>query len=118
MFTEKQLQERLRALGEVECGRDHHQFKLKLGLGEEAYASLHYYHHLQELWDVGGAAAAGAGLRKPYWPHRGRWRRLVWHLDASGLVVWCGLGIQHTYYGVMRMIKDLAQSRGRDTQIY
>ena len=62
MLTEKQLQDRLRALGKVECVvRDHHQFKLKLGLGEEAYASLRITRHLQELWDVGGAAA-GAGV--------------------------------------------------------
>ena len=50
MFTEKQLQDRLHALGETECVvRDHHQFKLKLGLGEEAYASLRITRHLQEL---------------------------------------------------------------------
>ena len=113
MLTEKQLQDRLHALGEVECVvRDHHQFKLKLGLGEEAYASLRITRHLQELWDVGGAAAAGAGVAKTLLAASGP--LAVFGLAASTPVGWlfgAALLSGSTYYGVMRMIKVAHRNR-------
>ncbi|MFO1255224.1 MAG: TerB family tellurite resistance protein [Sphingomonadaceae bacterium] len=36
------------------------RFKLRLGIGEDAYATLRLRKTLQELWDVGGMAATGA----------------------------------------------------------
>lgn len=36
------------------------RFKLRLGIGEDAYATLRMRQTLQELWDVGGIAATGA----------------------------------------------------------
>ena len=113
MLTEKQLQDRLHALGEVECVvRDHHQFKLKVGLGEEAYASLRITRHLQELWDVGGAAAAGAGVAKTLLAASGP--LAVFGLAASTPVGWlfgAALLSGSTYYGVMRMIKVAHRNR-------
>jgi len=38
------------------------RFKLRLGIGEDAYASLRIKKTLQEFWDVGGMAATGAGV--------------------------------------------------------
>ena len=38
------------------------RFKRKLAIGEDAYASLRISKRLQQLWDVGGVAASGAGL--------------------------------------------------------
>lgn len=113
MLTEKQLQDRLHALGEVECVvRDHNQFKLKLGLGEEAYASLRITRHLQELWDVGGAAAAGAGVAKTLLAASGP--LAAFGLAASTPVGWlfgAALVSGSTYYGVMRMIKGAHRNR-------
>lgn len=37
-------------------------FKLKLGLDEKSIGPLRLQSNLQQLWDVGGAAATGAGL--------------------------------------------------------
>jgi len=36
------------------------RFKLRLGIGEDAFASLKLKKFVQELWDVGGSAATGA----------------------------------------------------------
>jgi tellurite resistance protein len=36
------------------------RFKLRLGIGEDAFATLRLRKTLQELWDVGGVAATGA----------------------------------------------------------
>ena len=38
------------------------RFKLRLGIGEDAYASLRIKKTLQEFWDVGGMATTGAGV--------------------------------------------------------
>ena len=39
---------------------DTNKFKIKLGIGEEAYASLKVKNLLQTMWDVKDAGAAGA----------------------------------------------------------
>ena len=41
---------------------DTNKFKIKLAIGEDAYASLRTTKALQMIWDVKGAGAAGAGL--------------------------------------------------------
>lgn len=41
---------------------DPNKFKIKLGIGEDAFASLKMAKTLQTLWDVKGAAGAGAAL--------------------------------------------------------
>jgi tellurite resistance protein len=38
------------------------RFKLRLGIGSDAYSSMKYGKRLQALWDVGGVAATGAGV--------------------------------------------------------
>jgi len=38
------------------------RFKLKLGIGADAYTSMKVGKRLQELWDVGGVAMTGVGL--------------------------------------------------------
>lgn len=38
------------------------RFKIKLGIGEDAVASLRVSKRLQEIWDVGGVAATGGGV--------------------------------------------------------
>ena len=39
---------------------DTNKFKLKLGIGEDAFTSLKLAKTLQSLWDLKGAAGAGA----------------------------------------------------------
>ena len=38
------------------------RFKLRLGVGEDAYRSLRLKKTLQQFWDIGGMAATGAGV--------------------------------------------------------
>jgi len=38
------------------------RFKLRLGIGSDAYTSMKYGKRLQAVWDVGGFAATGAGV--------------------------------------------------------
>lgn len=55
--------ELVEALNEVELVvSDTNKFKIKLGIGEDAYSSLKMAKTLQTLWDVKGAAGAGAAL--------------------------------------------------------
>lgn len=55
--------ELVEALNEVELVvSDTNKFKIKLGIGEDAYSSLKTAKTLQTLWDVKGAAGAGAAL--------------------------------------------------------
>ena|GEM_PF-685439 len=53
----------LSLLDDVECVvTDPLKFKLKLRIGEDAYAVLRAKNGLQSLWDVGGVAATGASI--------------------------------------------------------
>ena len=53
--------EQLEKLNSVEfVVADSTKFKLKLGIGEDAYTSLKLAKTLQSLWDIKGAAGAGA----------------------------------------------------------
>jgi hypothetical protein len=38
------------------------RFKAKLGIGDDAYASIKVGKHFQELWDIGGVAATASGI--------------------------------------------------------
>lgn len=56
-------EEALEDLGLVDfVVEDTNKFKLKLGIGEDAYASLKVAKTLQTIWDVKGAAGAGAAV--------------------------------------------------------
>lgn len=47
----------------IECVvADEIRFKLKLGIGSDAFSSMKYGKKLQELWDLGGVAATGGGV--------------------------------------------------------
>ena len=68
--------------------------------------------HLQDLWDVGGAAAAGAGVAKTLLAASGP--LAAFGVAASTPVGWlfgAALVSGSTYYGVMRMIKGAQRNR-------
>jgi len=87
------------------------RFRLKLGIGEDAYRSIRYAKLLQQFWDVGGVAAAGANFAAK--------SAMVTSLfGGSGLLATLGLSTAVTpvgwviaagvasagaYYGVMRL---------------
>ena len=44
---------------------DGNKFKIRLGIGEDAYQTLKLAKGLQTIWDVKGAAGAGAAAAAP-----------------------------------------------------
>jgi len=59
---EDMLQRKAKFSGVKQVVADPLRFKLRLGIGQDAYAALRLKKHLQELWDTGGMAATGAAL--------------------------------------------------------
>jgi hypothetical protein len=99
---------------------DSNKFKLKLGIGEDVYASLKLTKTLQSLWDVKGAAGVGAAAAAT--------PAVASTLFAStaGPLSFLGLGVAATpvgwvmgaavlsggaYYGAMRMVGKFNSSR-------
>jgi uncharacterized tellurite resistance protein B-like protein len=96
------------------------RFKLKLRIGEDAYTSLRVRRNLSDIWEVGGAAASGAGVAaspivaSTFFP-------------ATGMLSWLGLGAAATtpvgwlvaaalasggaWFGVVRLVRKFSGSR-------
>lgn len=99
------------------------RFKLRLGIGEDAYRSMKLAKKLQQLWDVGGVAASGAGVvASPAVA-----ATFFASTASGGLLSMIGLGTAAAtpvgwivaaavvsggaYYGVTRLFRDYAGSR-------
>ncbi len=110
-------QERFAAVERVVA--DPLRFKLRLGIGEAAYASLRVKKKLQDLWDVGGMAATGAAVASS---------SVVasTFFASGGLLSLIGLGTAVTpvswvvaaafvsgsaYYGVTRLFRSFSGTR-------
>ncbi len=109
---------------DVECVvEDDLRFKLRLGIGSDAYSSMKYGKRLQALWDVGGVAATGAGVASSstvagmFFASSG-WLSAIGLGSAAATPVGWVLAAAATsgaaYYGVTRLIKsysdDLVQT--------
>lgn len=99
------------------------RFKLKLAIGEDAYASLRLKKNLSDLWEVSGAAATGAGVAaSPVVA-----TTLFASTATAGLLSWVGLGAAATtpigwvvaaavasggaYFGVVKLARKYSGSR-------
>lgn len=99
---------------------DEIRFKLKLGIGSDAFASLKYGKKVQELWDVGGVAATGAGVAASSavagtFFATGGWLSAI-GLGASavtpiGWVIAAGVVSGSAYYGVTRVMRRFSAGR-------
>lgn len=94
------------------------RFKLKLGIGEDAYATIRYGKSLQELWDIGGVAAAGAGFASSSTVATtffgGGWLAalgLGTAVTPVGWVIGAAAASAGAYYGVTRLIAQFRGSR-------
>lgn len=96
------------------------RFKLRLGIGEDAYTSLRFKKTAQELWEVGGAAASGAGVAASpivattFFASKGGLLALVGLGTAAtpiGWVVAAAVASGGAYYGVTRLIRSYSGSR-------
>ena len=97
------------------------RFKLKLAIGEEAYASLRLKKHIGNAWDAGGAAATGAGIAATPMVAS------TFFASSAGMLGWLGIGAAATtpvgwivaaalasggaYYGVVQLARKYAGSR-------
>jgi len=112
----------LELLNNVECVvGDTNKFKLKLGIGEDAFTSLKLAKSLQTLWDVKGAAGAGAAAAAT--PAIAT----TFFASTAGPLTFLGIGAAAAtpvgwvmgaavlsggaYYGAMRMIGNFNSSR-------
>lgn len=95
------------------------RFKLRLGIGEEAFADLRLAKRLQDLWDVGGVAATGAAVAKSsavagtFFAGKGLLAALGLASAATpvGWVVAAGVAAGGAYWGVMRLFRGYADGR-------
>jgi len=99
------------------------RFKLRLGIGEDAYASLRIKKTLQDFWDVGGIAATGAGVAASSTVASTFFASTA----TGGIIGWLGLGAAAAtpvgwvvaaavasggaYWGVTRAISSFSGSR-------
>lgn len=111
----------LELLNHVECVvGDANKFKLKLGIGEDAFASLKMAKTLQALWDLKGAAGAGAAAAAT--PAVAT----TFFASTAGPLSFLSIGVAATpvgwvmgaavlsggaYYGAMRMLGKFNSSR-------
>lgn len=100
--------------------RDDIRFKLKLGIGSDAYTSMKYGKKLQELWDVGGVAATGAGVAASStvagtFFSTGGWLSAIGLGAAAttpvGWIIAAAATSGAAYYGVTRLFKNYAGER-------
>jgi tellurite resistance protein len=99
------------------------RFKLRLGIGENAYASLRIKKTLREFWDVGGMAATGAGVAasptvaSTFFASTATGGVMGWlGLGAAaatpvGWVVAAAVASGGAYWGVTRMMGSFSGSR-------
>lgn len=95
------------------------RFKLRLGIGEEAFADLRLARRLQEAWDVAGVAATGAAVAKSslvagtFFAGHGLLSALGLASAATpvGWVVAAGVAAGGAYWGVMRLFRGYADGR-------
>lgn len=95
------------------------RFRLRLGIGENAYRSIRYSKQLQSLWDVGGVAATGAGLAQSsvvagtFFGGSGFMAALGLGTAVTpiGWVLAAGVASAGAYWGVMRLCGNYGASR-------
>jgi hypothetical protein len=96
------------------------RFKLKLGIGENAYSSLRITKKLLNLWDGAGVAAAGAGLAASstvagtFFGTTGFWASIGLGgaaVTPVGWVIAAGATAGGAYYGVTRLFQNFAGDR-------
>jgi len=93
------------------------RFKVKLGIGSDAYTSLRTSKLVGQLWDMGGAAGTGAGLAASgtvastffgsFWTSVG----LATAATPVGWIVGAAVVSGGAYYGVARLFKSYSSSR-------
>ena len=96
------------------------RFKLKLGIGEDAFRSIRYAKVLQEAWGAGGVAAAGAAaasssaVATTFFASSG-WLAAIGLGAAAvtpiGWVLGAAMASGGAYYGVMRAVRSYSRSR-------
>lgn len=119
MVVEQNLVDDLNAVDFVVA--DANKFKIKLDIGEDAYASLKLAKTLQTLWDVKGAGAAGAAAAASpvvattfFGGGGGILSALGFGAAAAtpvGWIVAAAVGSGAAYYGVMRVVSSYGSSR-------
>lgn len=104
----------------VEVVSDELRFKLKLGIGADAFTSLKYGKKVQELWDVSGFAATGAGLASSatvastFFAKTGVLAAVGLGGAAAtplGWIVAAGAVSGAAYYGVTRILRGYSSNR-------
>lgn len=96
------------------------RLKVKLAIGEDAYAALRIRRTVQELWDVGGVAATGGAVAASPAVAATFFAGSGW-LSAIGLgaaattpvgwIIGAALLSGGAYYGVIRLFRSYAASR-------
>lgn len=98
---------------------DSNKFKIRLGIGEDAYASLRTKNLLQSLWDVQGAATAGAAaaasptIAGTFFASSGLLAKIGIGAVAAtpaGWVVAAAIASGGVYYGATRLISGYSSS--------
>jgi len=95
------------------------RFKLRLGIGEDAYTSLRLKKNIQSWWNVGswgltgGAAAASPAVASTFFAPTGFWALLGLGTAVTpiGWIAAAAIGSAGTYYGVTRLFGRYAGSR-------
>ena len=102
------------------------RFRLRLGIGEDAYRAIRYGKALQKLWDLGGVAATGAAAAKlpvvaaAFFAPSGLAAFLPSGLAALlglgaatpiGWVIAAGVASAGAYYGVLRLVGNYGDKR-------
>lgn len=99
---------------------DTNKFKIKLGIGEDAYGSLKLKNTLQTLWDVKGAGAAGAAaaaspaVATTFFGGGGFLSAIGIGAAAAtpvGWVIAAAVASGGAYYGVMKVMSGYTESR-------
>lgn len=106
--------------GVVRVIADPIRFKVRLGIGDDAYASMRYGRIAQQLWDVGGVAATGAGIAgsttvaTTFFASTGFWASIGFGAAAVTPIGWVAAAAMASggaYYGVARLFKGYAKGR-------
>ncbi|SCW76353.1 Tellurite resistance protein TerB [Sphingobium faniae] len=98
---------------------DHLRFKRKLGIGEDAYASLRLKKNLIKLWDLGSWAGTGAAVASSqtvattFFASKGFLAFIGFGTAVTpvGWVVAAAVGSAGAYYGVTRLFGRFSGSR-------